>query len=124
MPVYDDVTAAWDAARPILADAFHPDAYAVMRKTRTPDGYGGYTDVESQVESGRCALNVSGRSGDEGAHGPLTLSKSIYEVEMPITSGVKPSDVLMIHGRTFDVIAVTRGGDHEIFTVATAEERQ
>lgn len=123
MPVYDEITAAWNEARVELADAFHPDNYMIVRKTRVPDGSGGTTDVEIVVESGKCALDVKEQFGmREGAEGPQTMSVTSYLVEMPINTVLNAADLLYVNSRKFDVIGVNRGGDHEVFPVARVEE--
>ena len=122
MPVHEQITAAWNEARPILADAFHPDSYLIVRMTRVPDGYGGHTDVEAVVESGKCSLTAANRVGAEGASGPLTLSITSYTVEMPIESALEASDTLYVNSRKFNVTSVLKGGDHEVFVTADVEE--
>ena len=122
MPVHEDITQAWNEARPILADAFHPDTYLIVRMTRVPDGYGGHTDVEAVVESGKCSLDASGRVGAEGASGPLTLSITSYTVELPIETTLEASDTLYVNSRKFHVTSVLKGGDHEVFVTANVEE--
>ena len=123
MPVHEDITAAWNEARPILADAFHPDNYMIVRKTRVSDGSGGSTDVEVVVESGKCALDVKEQFGmREGAEGPQTMSVTSYLVEMPISTVLHAADLIYINSRKFDVIGVNRGGDHEVFPIARVEE--
>lgn len=122
MPVYDDITAAWNEARPILADAFHPDDYEIERMVRVPDGYGGHTNQPQTVESGKCSLTAATRVGAEGAQGSVTVSVSNYTVELPIESTLVASDTLYVNGRKFNVIDVLQGGDHEIFVTANVEE--
>ena len=122
MPVYDDITAAWDDARPILADAFHPDSYSIVRMARTSDGFGGHTNVPAVVESGKCSLDASARIGAEGASGPLTLSITSYTVELPIESTLEASDTLYVNTRKFNVTSVLKGDDHEVFVTAEVEE--
>ena len=122
MPVHEQITAAWNEARPILADAFHPDSYLIVRMTRVPDGYGGHTDVEAVVESGKCSLTAANRVGAEGASGPLTLSITSYTVELPIESVLTASDTLYVNSRKFNVTQVLKSGDHEVFVTANVEE--
>lgn len=122
MPVWEDVKAAFDEARPILADAFHSDDYEIKRMERVADGSGGWTNEEVVVESGKCALTASTIMGTEGASGPLTLSIASYEAEMPIDTDLTAADALYINERKFDVIAVRKGGEHELFVTAQVEE--
>ena len=122
MPVHEDVTAAFAEARPILADAFHPDDYEIERRVRVSDGSGGYTTESQIVESGKCALNAANRIGTEGASGPLTLAITSYMVELPIDTALAPEDTLYVNGRKFGVTSVMKGGDHEVFVTAQIEE--
>ena len=122
MAVHEDITAAWAKARPVLADACHPDTYLIVRLTRVPDGSGGHTNVEAVVESGKCALTAATTVGSEGVNGPLTVSVTGYTVELPKGTTLEASDVLYVNSRKFEVIAVQKGGDHEVFPVARVEE--
>lgn len=123
MPVHEDITAAWAQARPILADAFHPDAYQLKRETRASDDSGGWTTTTTTVETGTCSLEPN-RLVTEGASGVTTISVSGYVVEFSnIETVVRPTDVLHIDGRVFDINGVMRGGDHSLFVTAQVEER-
>ncbi len=122
MPVWEDVKAAFDEARPILADAFHPDDYEIKRMERVSDGSGGWKNEEVLAESGKCVLTASTTVGTEGASGPLTLSIASYEAEMPIETDLTAADALYINERKFNVIAVRKGGEHELFVTATLEK--
>lgn len=122
MPLSDDVTAAWDEARPILADAFHPDQYVIRRKQWTNDGSGGRIETLVLYEDGYCALDSTAGKGREGLWGPQTLSVTTYEAEMPLETTLRAKDEIHINGRLFNVIAVRRGGDHMIFPLALLEE--
>ena len=122
MPVHEQITAAWNEARPILANAFHPDDYEIERRVRVSDGSGGYTTESRIVESGKCALNAANRIGTEGASGPLTLAITAYMVELPIDCTLTSDDTLYVNGRKFEVTSVSRGGEHEVFVTAEIEE--
>lgn len=122
MPVWEDVKAAFDEARPILADAFHSADYEIVRMVEVDDGYGGRITTPETVESGKCSLDPNTSIGTEGASGPLTLSVSGYRVEMPKETTLTASDTLYVNGRRFNVISVLRGDDLDIFPVANVEE--
>lgn len=122
MPVWEDVKAAFDEARPVLADAFHSADYEIVRMVEADDGYGGRTTTPKTVETGKCSLDPSTSAGVEGASGPLTLSVSDYRVEMPKITVLTASDTLYVNGRKFNVTTVLRGDDLDIFPVANVEE--
>lgn len=123
MTTAERITAIWNRVRPKFEDAFHPDYYAIERMDRQPDGTGGYVDIPVVVESGRCSLAPANRANTEGMSGPGVVSVTGYEIEMPIETAVTASDTLMVNGRRFEVIAVRKGGDHELFATVLAEER-
>ncbi len=119
----DRIAARFQAARPIFAEKFHADTYAITRTTRVADGSGGYTDTEAVVESGRCSLDVARYRGSESVAGSgVVTSIAAYTAELPIDSVLTASDTLAINGRAFNVIDVKRGGEMGLFTEATLEE--
>lgn len=123
MTLADDLTQVWDAARPVFAESFHADTYELIRAVRVPDGYGGSTTEPQVVESGRCALDVSNRLGDERVTGGVVTATANYTAELPIDADVKPDDTLRINGRTFEITDVGTGGHHALFTVVSLEAR-
>lgn len=123
MTAADDLTAVWASVRPVFAENFHADTYAVVRTTSTPDGSGGTTETGAVVETGRCALDVANRLGGERMSGGTVMAVSIYVAELPVDSIVAETDTLRVNGRTFAITDVKRGGNHDLFTEVTLEER-
>lgn len=120
----DAIAARFQAAAPKLADAFHADAYEIVRVERVPDGSGGYTDEPVVIESGYCALDVARFRGTERlAGGDVVTSIATYTVELPTVTMLTAADTLAIGGRVFNVIDVKQGGEMGLFTEATVEER-
>lgn len=115
----DDVAAALAAARPVVADAAHGDAYTVRRDTRVPDGRGGWTVATATVESGWCRLDRgAGSSPERLSASVVTVGVASYTAQLPIDTALTDTDTLTVNSRTFRVIAVNRGGVLDLFAVA------
>lgn len=122
----DDIAKVFrDEAGPIIAQHFHADAYEIYTVTRTPDGYGGVTEVEALIESGRCVLERRGTSaGGIRIAEQIVLTESHYIAEITDPESVLTTNHnLVINGRAFDVVDVQREGEAGMFTYAALEEK-
>src|SRR5690606_10668339 len=121
-PAADNPARPRAEAAPIIAEQFHADEYELVRVERVSDGYGGWTETETVVESGRCFLDTSG-AGREVVGGSVVEAISPYTAELPYDSAVSETDTLVINGRPFDITSVVRGGDFAVFTEVWLEAR-
>lgn len=113
-----------DEAAPLIAAAFHADAYTVYDVQEVSDGYGGVTTERVEVESGRCALNRSVTQGGERVAGTIALTDSDYTAELTNPESVLTTNhLIVINGREFDVKDVQRDGNAGMFTYAALNER-
>lgn len=112
-----------DEAGPIIAQHFHADTYVIYSVTSTPDGYGGVTDTEAQVESGRCVLERRNSTGGVRIAEQVVIAESDYIAELSSpTSVLTTNHIIAINGRRFDVQDVQREGNAGMFTYAALKE--
>lgn len=121
-PADDNAAIFREEAAPIIAEQFHADEYEIVRVERVSDGYGGWTETETVIESGRCFLDTSG-AGREVVGGSVVEAISPYTAELPYDSAVSETDTLVINGRPFSITSVVRGGDFAVFTEVWLEAR-
>lgn len=124
MTTADRIAQKFHDVRPTFADAFHADQYSIVRMVKTPDGYGGYTEVPETVESGRCSLDEV-QGGTVEIAGTVMTASGVYTVELPIDTDLAADDTLTVNGREFTVMEdPKRGGEWALFTHVTVEERK
>lgn len=124
MTLADEVTQSLSAIREELADAFHGDAYEVVRAERREGGDGGWVErPETVVESGRCALLTGGGFGGTQVDEQVIEGLSPHVAELPIDTGVVAGDTIRINGRAYLIEDVKRGGNHRLFVGASLRER-
>ena len=112
-----------DEAGPIIAQHFHADSYVIFEVTSTPDGYGGVTEAETQVESGRCVLERRNSTGGVRIADQIVLAESDYIAEISDPESVLTTNhIITINGRRFDVQDVQREGNAGMFTYAALKE--
>ena len=112
-----------DVAGPKIAAAFHPDDYEIYRVDKVRNEYGDLEDVPVIVETGTCSLERSMTQGGERVVDAVVLTESDYTVEISSPESLLTTNhVLVINGRTFDVIDVQREGKAGMFTYAAVNE--
>ena len=99
-----------------------PDAYTATRRTRTPDGEGGWTEANTTVETGLCRL-IAGAGGQAAQQvaDRLTVARP-YAAYLPLSATVTEGDALAIGSRTFRVLAVLYGGAYAVTKQCVLEE--
>ena len=106
-----------------LANAFHADAYELLKATRVRNEYSEWVDTwASAGESGYCALLVVNQASGRRVEGDIVLSETVYEVEIKPPTSITTANRIQINGRLFDVTDVKRGGEMEMFVTASLEE--
>lgn len=119
----DAIALKFQAARGKLMEATFPDTYVIRRVTQVDDGYGGYTDVVTDVEpGGRCMLQIAGMSGGPNENGTIVLTRSPMTAKLPYTSTITDDDTIVINNRAMNVLDVRRGGEWGLFTEVDVEE--
>lgn len=95
-----------------LAESYMPSTCEVLRKTRTPDGMGDYTETEAVVATVKCRLK--GVSGYERVAAGQVKAEVSGVVLFPAATDVRASDRLRIEGKTYEAAAVIpRSADYE-----------
>lgn len=113
-----------EEAGPIIAQHFHADTYVIYSVTTSPDGYGGTTEVETQVESGRCVLERRNNTSGVREISQMILTESDYLAELSNPESVLTTNhIIAINGRRFDVQDVQREGKAGMFTYAALNEK-
>lgn len=126
MTLADDIAAVLGTdVAPVIAEAFFPDTYEVLRGTnRVADGYGGYTETPNVASSGRCRLEPANRLGREGVRGDRVEAVSPYVAQLPKDADVRATDTLRINGREFAIVDEPKvGGGFGLFTEVSLEAR-
>lgn len=123
MTTADDLDQVWADARGVLEDAFFTDDYIIQRPTLVSDGRGGTTETPTSAESGKCALWSGGSQGREYVSGQRITGQTDYLAELPWSTVVRDTDDLVINGRTFQVVAVKRGGQWDTSVIVELEAR-
>lgn len=110
-------------AAPKLANAFHADTYTLYQATRVRNEYGEWVDTwASTGESGYCALLVTTQASGRRLEGDIVLTETSYEVEIEPPTAITTANRIAINDRMFDITDVKRGGEMEMFVVASLEE--
>lgn len=113
-----------EEAGPEIAQHFHADTYAIYSVTSTNDGYGGVTEVETLVESGRCeVITYSANWGGVRLSNGVVISEARYAIEMPLGTAITTNHTVKVNGRRFTVDNVVRGGNAEMFVAAALNEK-
>lgn len=86
-----------------------PDSCAIQRATRTRDGAGGSTTATAILATVPCRLRPAG-GGDERTIADALQWVVAYTVSLPWGTDLRPTDTLLIAGRTFQVGGVLQGG--------------
>lgn len=118
----DAIAAIVADLRPLHDDLALPDTCEIVRVTTVPDGRGGTTTTESTIDTVRCALDVSGQSGNEYVAGSVENVNLPYTITLPYGTDVNEQDTIGVDGRTFAVETVRSGGGYEIAVEAACRE--
>jgi hypothetical protein len=99
---------------------FYPDTASVMRKSSTPDDWGGtgstYTEVlVSPVRVAALSTREVARLATEGTIADMTLV-------FPAETDIRQTDRAVVNGRTFEVVNVGGGGAWEIQRPVAVQE--
>ena len=119
----DRIAAKVASLRPLYQELAMPDWCEVVRSTPTADGRGGITTIDTVVESTRCALSVSQRSGTEGPRADQITGISVYTCDLPWSSLLTDADTLRVNGRDFTVTSVGYAEGFEIGRTVLLEAR-
>ena len=92
-----------DAMRSTLDDSL-PDTAQVQRRTLTSDGAGGFTESWSTVATVACRVASSGQSPQERVIAERLATASVRTVTLPALTDVRPTDRVVVGGRTFEVV--------------------
>lgn len=112
-------------AAPELAEAFHADTYELFTVQTVKNEYG--ESVTSDIptgEYGYCALIVVNQVGGRRLESDIVFTETAYQVEILPPTAITTKNRIKINGRAFDVQNVTRGGEMEMFVIASLEETE
>lgn len=95
-----------------LAESYMPSTCEILRKTRTSDGMGDYTETEAVAATVKCRLK--GVSGSEHVIAGQVKAEVSGVVLLPAATDIRATDRLRIEGKTYEVAAVVpRSVDYE-----------
>lgn len=113
-----------DEAAPLFAANFHADTYQVVDVLEVSDGYGGHTEQEVAIESGRCELQTfSPNWGGVMVRSGVVMTEARYVIEILPPTVISSSHVVYVNGRRFEVQNVVRDGNAGMFTYAALDEK-
>lgn len=115
-------TAGVTEIRALVADTF-PDAYEVLRETRTDTDEGGWTNVEAVAGTGACRLRPVGESAQERQIVERRQWEVAYSIDLPYAVDLTPADRLRVNGvRSFEVGGVVKAGTWGFWATAVCRE--
>lgn len=125
----DDIAAALQDAAATIAGNLHAGRYELLRTVEVSDGQGGFTEAETVVETGRCALEQMNVQGADRQRWSIEQAIGSYVAELPITSIVQATDQVRItvanrgnEARTFDITGQPlKGDDMAMFVTVNLE---
>lgn len=93
----------------------------IYRKTRTPDGLGGYTESYSLIKTTVAGL-AQPSAGELSNYDYVIADKAAWTVRMPIGTDVGVQDHLVIEGNTLEVHVLLNPKSFEAFHSVIATE--
>lgn len=124
MSIKDDIIAVLQGdVIPLLQDDIWADTYEVIEATETPDGAGGFTTVDTVIESGLCRRKVGTVRGQERVVADKLGFTSPVVLNLPQETLLTPAHTVTVNGRSLQVGEVQHGdGAFDYQTVAICQE--
>jgi head-tail adaptor len=84
-----------------------PDEAVVMRKTATPDGYGGQVETFAEVARYPCRIqfNYGIPANFDSTEGAAVVNRQTFIVTLPHHADVAETDRLEINGATYAIVS-------------------